>query len=116
MSTKSFTTRSTQVDFDIDGEVFWLRNGIAAGQMFDISSLQGKMVAEAGNPDGNTGKMLMKELEEIFDPESFQRFEPRFWGKDAEGRRVSNPIDLGTFNEIFGWLFGEALGKGISPQ
>lgn len=109
MSMKSFKTRQVQVNFDIDDEMFFLKPGIAAGQMFNVSSLQGKMNAAAGDPDNNAGKVLIKELSEIFEEESFYRFEKRFWGEYG-------PIDLETFNEIIEWVFGEALGKGITPK
>lgn len=109
MSMKSFKTRQTQVNFDIDDEMFFLKAGIAAGQMFEVSSLTGKMNAAAGDPDNNAGKVLMKELSEIFEEESFYRFEKRFWGEYG-------PIDLQTFNEIIEWIFGEALGKGTTQK
>lgn len=112
MSQKSFTTRQVKVDFDIDGEMFFLKPGIAAGQMFEASSLQGKLKAAADDSASNAGVVLMKELSEIFEEDSFQRFEKRFWGKDAEGKPVPLPVDLATFNEIVEWIFGEALGKG----
>lgn len=116
MSQKSFTTRQKQVDFDIDGEMFFLRPGIAAGQMFEASALKGKMDAASGDPDSNAGKVLMSELANIFEADSFQRFESRFWGKDAEGNPVPMPVDLVTFNEIIEWVFGEALGKGTTQS
>jgi len=109
MSMKSFKTRTTQVNFDIDDEMFYLKAGIAAGQMFNVSTLHGKMQAAAGDPDNNAGKVLMKELSEIFEEESFYRFEKRFWGEYG-------PIDLETFNEIIEWMFGEALGKGTTQK
>jgi len=109
MSMKSFKTRQVQVNFDIDDEMFFLKPGIAAGQMFNVSSLQGKMQEAAGDKDNNAGKVLMKELSEIFEEESFYRFEKRFWGEYG-------PIDLETFNDIIAWMFGEALGKGITPE
>jgi hypothetical protein len=109
MSMKSFKTRTTQVNFDIDDEMFFLKAGIAAGQMFNVSALQGKMQAAAGEPDNDAGKVLMEELRGIFEEESFYRFEKRFWGEYG-------PIDLVTFNEIIEWMFGEALGKGITPK
>lgn len=116
MSMKSFTTRQTQVDFDVDGEAFFLRPGIAAGQMFEVSSLQGKMQAAAGDPESNAGKVLMAELSLIFEPDSFERFEKRFWGKDKDGEPVAMPVDLQTFNDIVEWIFGEALGKGATQK
>jgi hypothetical protein len=116
MSMKSFTTRQAQVDFDVDGEMFFLRPGIAAGQMFEVSSLQGKMQASADDPDSNAGKVLMEELATIFEPDSFERFEKRFWGKDRDGNPVAMPVDLQTFNEIIEWVFGEALGKGLTQK
>jgi len=109
MSMKSFKTRQTQVNFDIDDEMFFLKPGIAAGQMFNVSSLQGKMQDAAADKDNNAGKVLMKELSEIFEEESFYRFEKRFWGEYG-------PIDLETFNDIIAWMFGEALGKGTTPE
>lgn len=109
MSMKSFTTRTTQVNFDIDGEMFFLKAGIAAGQMFNVSSLKGKLDASANDPTSNAGTVLMKELSDIFEEESFGRFEKRFWGEYG-------PIDLETFNELIEWMFGEALGKGHTPQ
>jgi hypothetical protein len=51
----------------------------------------------------------MQELGEIFEEESFNRFERRFWGEYG-------PIDIQTFNEIIEWIFGEALGKEPTPQ
>lgn len=117
MSSKSFTTRQAQVDFDVDGEMFFLRPGIAAGQLFKASELQAKMQAAMGDLNTNAGKVLMAELEEIFEPESFSRFSVRFWGKDpATGELAKMPIDAGTFNEIITWIFGEGLGKGTTPQ
>lgn len=109
MSMKSFKTRQVQVNFDIDDEMFFLKPGIAAGQMFNVSSLKGKMDEAAGDPENNAGKVLMKELSEIFEEESFFRFEKRFWGEYG-------PIDLETFNEIIEWMFGEALGKGTTQK
>jgi hypothetical protein len=109
MSMKSFTTRTTQVNFDIDGEMFFLKAGIAAGQMFSISTLHGKMQAASGDPENNAGKVLMSELGTIFEEESFSRFEKRFWGEYG-------PIDLETFNELIEWMFGEALGKGPTQK
>lgn len=115
MSSKSFTTRQKQVDFDIDGEMFFLRPGIAAGQLFEASSLQAKLQASLGDLDNNAGKVLMTELEDIFEPESFARFSARFWGRNPEtGELVKMPIDLETFNDIITWIFGEGLGKGTS--
>lgn len=104
MSMRSFTTRTTQVNFDIDGEMFFLKAGIAAGQMFNVSALKGKMDAASSDPQSNAGNIFMAELSELFEPESFVRFEKRFWGEYG-------PIDLVTFNEIIAWMFGEALGK-----
>lgn len=115
MSQKSFTTRQTKIDFDVDGEMFFLLPGIAAGQMFSASALQGKVQAAAGDPESNAGTVLMKELSEIFEPESFERFSVRFWGKDAEGNPAKMPVDMTTFNEIIEWIFGAALGKENSP-
>lgn len=105
MSMKSFKTRQTQVNFDIDDEMFFLKAGIAAGQMFNVSTLKGKMDASANDPKSNAGNVLMTELKDIFEEESFYRFEKRFWGEYG-------PLDLATFNEIIEWMFGEALGKG----
>lgn len=107
MSMKSFTTRTTQVNFDIDGEMFFLKAGISAGQMFSVSALHGKMQAASGDPENHAGKVLMKELKDIFEEESFGRFEKRFWGEYS-------PLDLPTFNEVLEWMFGEALGKGLT--
>lgn len=110
MTMKSFSTRTTQVNFDIDGEAFFLKPGIAAGQMFNVSALKGKLDAATRDPDNNAGKVLMAELKNIFEEESFYRFERRFWGD-------YKPLDLATFNEVIEWLFGEALGKGTTqPQ
>lgn len=109
MSMKSFRTSATQVNFDVDDEMFFLKAGIAAGQMFNVSSLKGKMEASANDPESNAGIVLMQELSEIFEPESFVRFEQRFWGK-------YQPIDLATFNDILEWMFGEALGKGSTQK
>lgn len=109
MSMKSFRTNTTQVNFDIDDEMFFLKAGIAAGQMFNVSALKGKMDAAAGDPESNAGQVLMEELKGIFEEESFYRFEKRFWGEYG-------PLDIKTFNEIIEWIFGEALGKGITPQ
>lgn len=114
MSQKSFTTRQTAIDFDIDGEMFFLKPGIAAGQMFSASALTGKIQAAAGDPDNHAGIVLMKELEEIFEADSYARFAPRFWGKDAAGNPVAMPVDLATFNLVIEWIFGEALGKGTT--
>lgn len=55
-------------------------------------------------------KPVFKALAEIFEPESLGRFKQRFNGEYA-------PIDIATFSEIIAWVFGEALGKGITlPQ
>jgi hypothetical protein len=116
MSQKSFTTRKNRIDFDIDGEMFYLLPGIAAGDMFEISNLQAKMQAAAGDLNSHMGHVLMKELSKIFEPESFTRFEVRFWGKDAEGNRHPQPVDLDTFNKLVEWVLGEALGKEITPS
>jgi hypothetical protein len=113
---KSFTTNQEQVNFDIDGEMFYLRPAIAAGKMFSASSLKGKIEQSVDDPDTNAGKVLLAELAEIFEPESFQRFEARFWGHDQYGNPVNNPINPATFNAVIEWLFGEALGKGTTPQ
>lgn len=117
MSSKSFTTKQNQVDFDVDGEMFFLRPGIAAGQLFKASELQAKMQAAMGDLNTNAGKVLMDELEEIFEPDSFGRFSKRFWGRDPETDELAKlPIDIETFNDIITWIFGEGLGKGITPQ
>jgi hypothetical protein len=116
MSMKSFTTNQTRIDFDIDGEVFFLRAGIAAGQMVSVSALAGEIQAAANNPDTNVGKILLEKLGEIFEEDSFKRFENRFWGKDSEGKPVPVPIDMQTFNAVIEWIFGEALGKGTTQQ
>jgi hypothetical protein len=116
MSQKSFTTRKNPIDFDIDAEMFYLKAGIAAGQMFEVSSLQAKLMDASGNLDTDAGQVLMKELEKIFEPDSFNRFETRFWGKDVNGNLHPNPVDIATFNEVIIWIFGEALGKGNTPQ
>jgi hypothetical protein len=107
MSQKSFTTRKNRIDFDIDEEMFYLKAGIAAGQMFEVSNLQAKMQDAAGNLDTHAGQVLMKELSQIFEPESFARFEKRFWGEYG-------PIDIQTFNDVIIWIFGEAMGKEIT--
>ena len=88
MSMKSFKTRQVQVNFDIDDEMFFLKPGIAAGQMFNVSSLQGKMQEAAGDTENNAGKVLMKELSAIFEEESFYRFEKRFWGEYGPSREI----------------------------
>jgi hypothetical protein len=109
MTRKSFTTRKDRIDFDIDEEVFYLKPNVAAGQMFEVSSLQGKLMDDAGKVNSNAGTALMKELSVIFEPESFARFEKRFWGEYG-------PIDIGTFNEILVWIYGEAMGKDLTPK
>lgn len=111
MSMKSFSTEpdQVQINFDVDGEMFFLKPGIAAGQMFEISALQGRMKAASDDPDNHAGKVLMGELKKIFDDESFYRFEKRYNGE-------YKPIGLRRFNEIVEWLLGEALGKGNTPQ
>lgn len=109
MTRKSFTTRKDRIDFDIDEEVFYLKPNVSAGQMFNVSSLKGKMDAAMGDPDSNAGTVLMKELAHVFEEESFTRFERRFWGEYG-------PIDIATFNDIIEWIFGEALGKEPTPK
>jgi len=108
-SQKSFTTVKEAIEFDIDEELFRLLPGIAAGQMFEISKIQGRIAAATTDPDTSAGDVLMKELSKVFEPESFQRFEQRYKGE-------YNPIPLSTFSEVLEWIFGEALGKGLTPK
>ncbi len=74
------------------------------------------MQLASNDADSNAGIVLMDELKEIFEEDSFARFAVRFWGKDAEGNPVKMPVDLTTFNEIIEWIFGEALGKGPTQK
>jgi hypothetical protein len=110
MSQKSFTTRKEPIDFEIDDEVFHLKSSVPAGRMAELSRLAGEMQSAAASPDNDSIEPIFKALAEIFEPESLGRFRQRFNGEYA-------PIDIATFSEIIAWVFGEALGKGITlPQ
>ena len=113
MSQKSFTTRKEPIEFDIDEEMFYLKAGIPAGKMTELSRLAGEMQSMATATDVESGDALapvMGLLAEIFETESFERFVKRYNGEYS-------PIDIATFYEILSWVIGEALGKGItSPQ
>lgn len=116
MSQKSFTTRKTLIDFDIEGEVFYVRP-VAAGQVLTAAGISGRLAEEAGKPKGNPAELLLNELAAVLEPESFARFAPRFWGKNADGTHVEGVvIDSATLQEILEWIYGEALGKGRTPQ
>lgn len=117
MSSKSFTTAREVIDFDVDGEMFFLRADIAAGEMFELSALQAKLTAATGDLDTNAGIILMEEFKKILDDDSHQRFAARFFGKDpVTGDRVKMPITPQTFEKILEWIFGAALGKESSQQ
>lgn len=50
MSQKSFTTRKESIEFDIDGESFFLKSSVPAGRMTELSRLAGEMQAAAKAP------------------------------------------------------------------
>lgn len=79
-------------------------------RLTEVGRIAGEMKALTASEDTDGTAPLFKALEEIFEPESLGRFKRRFDGEYA-------PIDIGTFYEIITWIFGEALGKGITlPQ
>ena len=111
MPAKDFSTAgdAEQITFRVDGEGFALKPALAAGEMFELSQLQAKMKAVGESPDSNAGKVVMAELEKIFEPDSFDRFSARYRGD-------RDPIGFKRFNVIVEWLIGEAAGKESTLQ
>lgn len=111
MPTKDFSTAgdAEQITFRVDGEGFALKPALSAGELFRLSRLQAKMTAASTDTESDAGTVVMVELSNIFEPDSFTRFNERY-----EGKR--DPINLKRFSEIVEWLIGEAAGKGSTPQ
>jgi hypothetical protein len=111
MPTKDFSTAgdAEQITFRVDGEGFALKPALSAGELFKLSRLQAKMSAASNDPESDSGTVVMGELEKIFEPDSYARFNDRY-----EGKR--DPIGLKRFSEILEWLIGEAAGKESTPQ
>lgn len=85
-------------------------DALADPRMAEIAKLANGMMVLASSEATDSTAPLFQALAEIFEPESMDRFKRRFNGEYA-------PLDIGTFYEIITWIFGEALGKGITlPQ
>lgn len=124
---KSFTTPSKPIDFDIDGDPFQTNPAVAAGLMLDLAGLKGResveRFLEAILEDGGSteteervryydvevdGKTVTREetYEAVIPVEgsSLDRFQKRL-------RSKTRPIATDTLNEVMKYLIEETTGR-----
>lgn len=106
---KQFTTKSREIDFQIDEDVFKLRPVIPAAALFEFANIQSRMEEAQKNAGQSVADVMLDAFSKILDDPSFETFNARFFGV------TSNPMDFETFTEVTEYILAQVSGKG-SPE
>lgn len=102
---KKYTTTKTKIDFQVDDDVFYLKEVIPAGVLFEFSNLQSQMEEAMKMPGMSVADVILNQFEKILKPESFELFNSRFFGV------TETAIDFPTFQLITEDILTEVAGK-----
>lgn len=107
---KKYTTRKINLDFQIDDDVFKLREVIPAGVLFEFSNIQSRMVEATQSTGTSVADVILDAFSKILDDESFELFNARFFGA------APVPIDFITFQEVTEDILTDIAGKATQSK